>query len=39
MNAGAGNDYTISYGATTTITLLPPSSAGFADVILVNYNV
>ena len=40
LNAGAGNDYTISYGATTTITfLVAPSSAPFADVILVNYSV
>ena len=40
MNAGAGNDYTISYGATTTITFLTaPSSTPFADVILVNYSV
>jgi hypothetical protein len=39
MNAGAGNDYTISYGATTTNFATAPSSAGFADVILVNYNV
>lgn len=42
MNAGLGNDYTITYGATTTITftaLALPSGTGFADVILVNYSV
>ena len=40
MNAGAGNDYTIVYGATTTITFLTaPSNTPFADVILVNYSV
>jgi len=40
MNAGAGNDYTITYGATTTITFLTaPSSTPFADIILVNYSV
>lgn len=40
MNAGAGNDYTITYGATTTITFATaPSSAGFTDVLLVNYSV
>jgi len=40
MNAGAGNDYTISYGATTTITFATaPSNTPFADVILVNYSV
>ena len=40
MNAGAGNDYTISYGATTTITFLTaPSSSPFTDIILVNYSV
>jgi hypothetical protein len=39
MNAGAGNDYTISYGATTTITFLTaPSNTPFTDVILVNYS-
>jgi hypothetical protein len=39
MNAGAGNDYTISYGATTTITFLTAPSAlgGYTDVIIVNY--
>ena len=41
MNAGAGNDYTITYGATTTITFLTaPSTVGtYTDVILVNYSV
>lgn len=40
MNAGAGNDYTISYGATTTITFLTaPSNTPIVDVILVNYSV
>ncbi|MFZ4412923.1 MAG: hypothetical protein ACOYOV_07555 [Bacteroidales bacterium] len=40
MNAGAGNDYTIAYAATTTITFLTaPNSNGFTDVILVNYSV
>ena len=40
MNASAGNDYTISYGATTTITFLTaPSSSPFTDIILVNYSV
>lgn len=40
MNAGAGNDYTISYGATTTITFASaPSASGYTDVILVNYTV
>jgi hypothetical protein len=40
MNAGAGNDYTIAYGATTTITFLTaPSNTPFTDVILVNYSV
>lgn len=40
MNAGAGNDYTISYGATTTITFTTaPSSTPYSDVILVNYSV
>jgi hypothetical protein len=40
MNAGAGNDYTITYGATTTITFLTaPLGTSFADVILVNYSV
>ncbi len=40
LNAGAGNDYTIAYGATTTITFLTaPSNTPFADVILVNYSV
>lgn len=39
MNAGAGNDYTIAYAATTTITFLTaPSSTPFTDVILVNYS-
>ena len=39
MNAGAGNDYTIVYGATTTITFLTaPSNTPFTDVILVNYS-
>lgn len=40
MNAGAGNDYTITYGASTTITFLTaPLGTSFADVILVNYSV
>lgn len=40
QNAGAGNDYTITYGATTTITFATaPSSTPFADIILVNYSV
>lgn len=41
MNAGAGNDYTITYAATTTITFLTaPSTVGtYTDVILVNYSV
>jgi hypothetical protein len=40
MNAGAGNDYTISYGATTTITFATaPSNTPFTDVILVSYSV
>jgi hypothetical protein len=40
MNAGAGNDYTISYAATTTITFTTaPSNTPFADVILINYSV
>ena len=40
MNAGAGNDYTIAYAATTTITFaVAPSSTPFSDVILVNYSV
>ena len=39
MNAGASNDYTISYGATTTITFTSaPSNAPFADIILVDYS-
>jgi hypothetical protein len=38
MNAGAGNDYTIVYGATTTITFLTaPSNTPFVDTILVSY--
>ncbi|MGV8961794.1 MAG: hypothetical protein ACOH2V_00165 [Candidatus Saccharimonadaceae bacterium] len=40
MNAGAGNDYTITYGATTTITFATaPSNTPFADIILVNYSI
>ena len=40
LNAGAGNDYTISYGATTTITFAEaPNNSGFTDVILVNYSI
>ena len=40
MNAGAGNDYTITYGATTTITFLTaPSNTPFVDTILVSYSV
>jgi len=39
MNAGASNDYTISYGATTTITFTSaPSNTPFADIILVDYS-
>ncbi len=39
MNAGAGNDYTISYGATTTITFLTaPGNTPFVDTILVDYS-
>ena len=38
MNAGAGNDYTIVYSATTTITFLSaPSSTPFIDTILISY--
>lgn len=40
MNPGAGNDYTIVYGATTTITFLDaPLSTPFVDVIVVSYSV
>ncbi len=41
MNAGAGNDYTITYAATTTITFLtaPSAASSYTDVILVNYSV
>lgn len=43
MNAGAGNDYTIAYntpaGQTTVTFATAPSSAGFTDVLLVNYSV
>ncbi|MBK6964577.1 MAG: hypothetical protein IPH20_11745 [Bacteroidales bacterium] len=41
MNAGAGNDYTITYGATTTITFTtaPSAASSYTDVILVNYSV
>jgi len=40
QNAGAGNDYTIIYAATTTITFLTaPSSTPFVDGILINYSV
>ena len=41
MNAGAGNDYTISYGATTTITFTtaPSAASSYTDVILVNYSI
>ncbi len=41
MNAGAGNDYTITYGATTTITFAtaPSAASSYTDVILVNYSV
>ncbi|MFZ4770990.1 MAG: hypothetical protein ACOYLO_12485 [Ferruginibacter sp.] len=40
LNAGAGNDYTITYGATTTITFAEaPNNSGFSDVILVNYSI
>jgi hypothetical protein len=39
MNAGAGNDYTISYGTTTTITFLTaPSNTPFTDTVLVDYS-
>ncbi|MBK9356794.1 MAG: hypothetical protein IPN08_05265 [Bacteroidales bacterium] len=40
MNAGAGNDYTITYGATTTITFAtaPSAASSYTDVILVNYS-
>lgn len=38
-NVGSGNDYTISYGATTTITFeIAPLATHFADIILVNYS-
>lgn len=34
------SDYSISYGATTTITMATaPSSSGYADVIVVNYSI
>jgi hypothetical protein len=40
LNAGAGNDYTIAYGASTTITFAEaPNNSGFTDVILVNYSI
>lgn len=41
LNQGAGNDYTISYGATTTISMaVAPSNAdGITDVLLINYSV
>lgn len=41
MNAGAGNDYTITYGATTTITFAtaPSAASSYTDVILVNYSI
>lgn len=39
MNAGAGNDYTIVYGATTTITFIGSSIPVTGNVILVNYSV
>lgn len=40
MNAGAGNDYTITYAATTTITFATaPSNTPFTDVILISYSV
>lgn len=40
MTAGAGLDYTIAYGATTTITFTTaPSAAGFVDTLLINYSV
>jgi len=40
MNAGAGNDYTIAYAATTTITFLTaPSSTPFIDTVLISYSV
>lgn len=39
LNAGAGNDYTITYGATTTITFATaPSATGFTDVLMINYS-
>lgn len=40
MNAGGTNDYTISYGATTTITFTTaPLHTPFTDTILVNYSI
>lgn len=40
MNGGSGNDYTISYGTTTTITFtVAPNTTGETDVILVNYSI
>lgn len=40
LTQGAGLDYTISYGTTTTITMTSaPSSAGFVDTLLINYSV
>lgn len=39
LNVGAGNDYTITYGATTTITFATaPSATGFTDVLMINYS-
>ena len=40
MNAGADNDYTIAYGASTVITFITaPSNSPFTDTILVSYSV
>ncbi len=39
LQAGAGNDYTIAYSATTTITMLTaPKSTPFVDVLMVDYS-
>jgi len=39
MNGGAGNDYTIAYAATSTITFIGTAIPSAGDVILVNYSV
>ena len=40
QQAGAGNDYTIAYSSTSTITFLTaPTSTPFVDIILVDYSV